>query len=149
MKNVLRLVLVFGCLGLTLGCAATGITVSGGPAVPVDVVEGVGPRVTGVAAHREEQGLVVTGRVERLFPSPVRGHVDVAVLDAGGRPVAEASADPFPHHMQRGGKQSARFTARLAESVPDGGGVRVRYHAKGSAGSSEAGCGENAAARGA
>lgn len=141
MRNRLyTLVLVLGFFGLAVGCAATGATVSASPAMPVVLVEGIGPRVTAVEAHPGEQSLVVRGRVERLFPSPVRGHVDVVPLDATGRPVAEASAGPFPNHIRRPGKQSARFTARLPGPVPEGGRVRVRYHAKGAASDPEATC---------
>lgn len=141
MKKLLRLGLVLGAVGLTVGCAPNRTAVSGAPVVPMEVAEGGGVRVTRTGVHQERGSLVVTGRVLRLFPSPVRGHVDVAVFDAAGRLVTAASAEAFAHRSRRGGRQEDSFTVRLPGPLPDGAQVTVRYHAKGAHGDGTPACG--------
>jgi hypothetical protein len=129
-----------------VGCAAQKTGHSAGKPLAVEVFQKGSAKVVAAGAQRSVEDLAIEGKVERIFPSPVRGHVDIAVMDGDGRVIAKGSVGYLPHNIQRRGRHRASFHARL--KVPedrDIARIRIQYHGKAHGAGGISDCGDNVA----
>lgn len=129
------------------GCATTPSNVLGQGSIPIQTVPNGGAKIVNPSAKHLAGEFVIKGQVERMFPSPIQGHVDLAVYTKGGELFRKASVRYFPGASKGRGKNRASFTARLPSDHSEAGTIRVAYHGKPGPALGTADCGENAAER--
>ena len=104
--------------------------------IPIQTVNSAGGEVARVRAYESSDRLHVSGSIGKSFgrPHPYAAHVDVQLVDASGRVIAEKQDDIDPGHPlsagTRSGKQgyAASFPLSDARKAAK---IVVRYHLEG------------------
>lgn len=130
-----------------VACAATRTGIPRREPLRIEIVPGNGNKVTAVEAYRLGEEVLVLGTVERGAASPVRGHLDAAILGPNEDLVATRSIACRPKTVTLGsGWNQADCQARIpVASDSQAHMVRLKYHPGRFIGSFNADCGANAA----
>ena len=88
---------------------------------------------TGVVQARTDEGLVVSGRVEKPWPyrGRILGHVDVEVRKRNGEILSVQQGALFGRTPSAKDPERARFSVTLAALPEDAGSILIRHHVGG------------------
>ena len=111
--------------------AAAGPVPGAIPGEPIQVIieSGNGLTPAGISAKRQNGALEVSGRVEKRYDrrGRIRGHVDVQLLDAQGKVLAERSTALIHLMPSRRNPDYATFLLRLEDVPGEAAAVRVSH----------------------
>lgn len=103
--------------------------------LPVETIDSTGGLFSGTRAYESSGRLYVSGHMQKSFGRHIPGsaHVDVRLIDKGGRVIAEKSDDIDPAYPSSGGRSDhisyvASFPASEARQAAK---IIVRYHLDG------------------
>lgn len=118
------------CVLAATGCADKRVDLVDAGKVSLEVAEPSQVHIWGVTVRQGPRDACVSGQVHRdgFIGEPLRGHVDVEVIQADGDLVKRMEA---PLSMLRGNRISrpgSFFHAHIPGRLPAGSAVRVRYH---------------------
>ena len=113
------------------GCAASMLDLTEQGIVSLEVRDPAKVRISHINVHRDEGGMVISGRVERrsrMLPVGFVGHMDVTVLDLGGTVLARKGVYYYPRRVpiRRAGYSTFKVVLPIAP-VP-GTVLRVEHH---------------------
>jgi hypothetical protein len=100
--------------------------------IPIEVVQSGSGHVLSFRAHESASRLYVSGTAKEQ-PLTIRTHVDVQLLSASGKVIAEKRDDIDPQHPAAGGGRRAQgaFVASFPLSeARQAARIRVTYHAQ-------------------
>jgi hypothetical protein len=85
---------------------------------------------TGLDADWTSKGLKISGRIEKqgLRSGRIKGHVDLALLDAEGQVISRHKGSMYQFSPSRRNPDWAAFTATIAQVPADAVAVRVSHH---------------------
>ncbi len=132
---------------LLVVCSAAQANLQQKDEIAVRVIQRGAAKVVDASAVRLGEALVIKGRVERLFPSQIRGHLDFAAYGKDGELIEKASIK-HRNVSRKGGKSSVPFTAQLPDSANAARVVYIAYHGMPHRDGKPSGCNENAAVSG-
>lgn len=101
-------------------------------AVAVRIIQASAANIVQSSARQEGEVLVVAGKVARQWignRGVVKGHVDIDVLDASGKTLRSLTTRCSPPVIPNLSNVQSSFMARIPLLAPDGGVVKVRFHA--------------------
>lgn len=105
----------------------------GADVIPVERISRGSGEIVTAHAHVHRGELLVSGLVGRssLHDPPYGSHIDVLVIDAGGKTVAAQAADYLPRHFPRrirGNRGYSHYVTRFSTIPPAGSTVKVIFH---------------------
>lgn len=127
----LRLGAVAGVVGLT-GCASTLIKQGASP-LPLETIDTTHGHIETTRAFETKDALYVTGTMHKPpgHHLPKAAHVDVELIGANGRVLAEKQDNISPKHPRLSGSQGRKHSYVVSfplETARQAVKIRVRYH---------------------
>lgn len=116
---------------LFCGCATDTVAYVKNEPILFERVPSKDAYISEVYAYEEDGELVIYGKVKRTAASccdPVRGYVDIALVDPEGFVLDAANTMYTPRNIPKVRSRSSSFRTTFPHALPDGVTIKVAYH---------------------
>lgn len=114
------------------GCAVEKSAPTSPPgSIAVRIIPKSAVHIVQASARQEGDVLVVDGKIQRIWIGNrgiVKGHVDIDVLDAIGKPIRSITTSCSPSIIPNLSNVRSSFIARIPLTAPEGGVAKIRFH---------------------
>lgn len=112
---------------LLAGCAKARHDLAEAGRYSLQIEPGTVSVVTTATVFREQETLVVAGKVKKLHEFHLPGKVHVLIYDPSGEFFAEAEPTITNYASKKGGMKTALFSTRFSQIPPEGSIIRLQY----------------------